>query len=122
MRVTKDFSRSPNIVQQRFKHDVNINTIVERSRVQGLPPPSNAGFFGDFTNIDFAAMQNTVCKAVEGFNALPSKIRARFQNDPAQLIEFVQDEENRIEAQKLGLIPIPEEKEPVAPVQDQSNT
>jgi len=114
MRVLTDCG-GKSIVQHRFRNDVNINTIVNKARIHGLPPATNRGFFGDFSNIDFQAMQNTVCRAQEAFNALPSNIRARFHNNPVELIEFVEDRENLNEAIKLGLIPEPPK------VQDQNN-
>ena len=47
---------------------------------------------------------NRVLAAKTEFESLPAQIRARFQNDPAQLIEFLQDENNRPEAEELGLV------------------
>ena len=44
--------------------------------------------------------------------ALPSRVRRRFDNDPAELMEFLADEANREEAVMLGLI---EKEEPVQP-------
>jgi len=35
---------------------------------------------------------------------LPAKMRARFHNDPQELLEFISNEENRAEAEKLGLV------------------
>ncbi|QXP08219.1 MAG: internal scaffolding protein [Arizlama microvirus] len=123
MRFIQDMSKSPNIVQQRFKTDVNINHIVEKAKVQGrLPENRNKGFFGDFSSIDFNAMQNTVAQAREGFNLLPSKLRARFGNDPTQLINFVNDDENYEEAIKLGLVPPRPEAVVPAPLLDVTGT
>ena len=42
---------------------------------------------------------------------LPAKARARFQNDPQQFMEFMNDEENIAEAIKLGLATKREEPE-----------
>jgi len=109
MRVIKECS-GKSIVQKRFKTDVNINSIVEKARVRGLPAPQNRGFFGDFTGIDFEGMQNTVARAQEAFMALPSKLRARFGNSAQNLLEFIEDENNINEAIALGLVPMPEEK------------
>jgi len=131
MRVITKCDPKNTIVQKRFKNDVNINTIVERARVQGLPQATSKGFFGDFTGIDFIGMQNTVARATEGFMALPARIRARFHNSAQNLIEFLEDKENIDEAIKLGLIPMPEEKvkapeevkkEPATPAQGTAST
>lgn len=44
------------------------------------------------------------------FDLLPAAVRDKFQNDPAQLFDFVMDAGNRDEAIKLGLIAKPDEK------------
>ena len=36
--------------------------------------------------------------------ALPAQIRSRFENDPAKLIDFLDNSENLDEAIKLGLV------------------
>ena len=42
------------------------------------------------------------------FDNLPSDVRNRFNNNPAQLLDFVADPENKEEAIELGLLPKPE--------------
>jgi phage internal scaffolding protein len=42
--------------------------------------------------------------AEDEFDALPAQIRARFENEPANLIDFLSNEQNRDEAEKLGLV------------------
>jgi phage internal scaffolding protein len=41
--------------------------------------------------------------------ALPAQIRSRFDNDPAKLIDFLENEQNHDEAIKLGLVNPPGE-------------
>lgn len=66
--------------------------------------------FGDFSEeFDFRKAQETVIAAAEAFAASPSRVRKRFNNDPAELLEFVMDEKNREEAIFLGLIEKPQE-------------
>ena len=48
--------------------------------------------------------------------ALPAHLRARFENDPAQLIDFLGDENNRSEAEKLGLLEVPKAESTVTPL------
>ena len=68
--------------------------------------------FGDFSNeFDFRQAQETVIRAAEAFASLPSRVRKRFNNDPAELLEFLADEKNREEAVYLGLIEKPEPQE-----------
>ena len=44
--------------------------------------------------------------------SLLSRVRKRYNNDPAELLEFVMDEKNREEAVFLGLIEKPQESAP----------
>jgi phage internal scaffolding protein len=96
----------PSLAQQHFKDECDINTILERFNVTGLLPESPLSpRYGDFSGIgDYHTALNRVIAAQDEFEALPAQIRARFNNDPAQLIEFLQDEFNRSEAEELGLV------------------
>jgi len=67
--------------------------------------------FGDASGIEFQTAMQTVAKANEMFDALPSKIRERFNNNAQELLIFLETEENRTEAVFLGLL---KEPEPVA--------
>ena len=42
---------------------------------------------------------------------IPAIIRKRFDNDPYQFLEFMENPENIEEARQLGLAPMPEEPE-----------
>jgi phage internal scaffolding protein len=96
----------PTLAQQHYKDECDINTILEKFNVTGMLPQSPLSpRYGDFTGIsDYHTALNRVFAAQDEFDALPAQIRARFQNDPAQLIEFLQDEANRPEAESLGLV------------------
>jgi phage internal scaffolding protein len=61
--------------------------------------------YGDFSGIgDYHTALNRVIAAQDEFEGLPAQIRARFDNDPANLIEFLGNENNRAEAEELGLV------------------
>lgn len=99
-----------------FVHESDINRLVERFRDTGsfydpltvAKSGKNKPFFGDFTQIpDYQTALNIVIEAEQNFAALPSKVRERFKNDPAELVAFVRDEKNRDEAIELGLLPRP---------------
>lgn len=96
----------PSLAQQHYKEECDINTILQKFNVTGLLPESPISpRYGDFSGIgDYHTALNRVIAAQDEFEALPAQIRARFQNDPAQLIEFLQDETNRPEAEELGLV------------------
>ena len=42
---------------------------------------------------------------------LPADLRKRFSNDPGQLLSFLENEDNRAEAIKLGLVNAPQDIE-----------
>jgi phage internal scaffolding protein len=96
----------PSLAQQHYKDECDINTILQKFNITGLLPESPLSpRYGDFTGIsDYHTALNRVIAAQDEFDALPANIRARFENDPAQLIEFLENSENRQEAEKLGLV------------------
>jgi phage internal scaffolding protein len=96
----------PSLAQQHFKDECDINNILQKFNVTGLLPQAPLSpRYGDFSGIgDYHTALNRVIAAQDEFESLPAQIRARFNNDPAQLIEFLQDETNRPEAEDLGLV------------------
>jgi len=96
----------PSLAQQHFKEECDINTILQKFNITGiLPEDPLSPRYGDFSGIgDYHSAMNRVLAAKTEFESLPAQIRARFQNDPALLIEFLQDENNRPEAEELGLV------------------
>jgi phage internal scaffolding protein len=94
------------LAQQHFKEECDINTILEKFNITGLLPQQPLSpRYGDFTGIgDYHTALNRVFAAQDEFEALPAQIRARFGNDPAQLIEFLENSDNRPEAEELGLV------------------
>jgi phage internal scaffolding protein len=94
------------LAQQHYKEECDINTILEKFNITGLLPEQTLSpRFGDFTGIgDYHTAMNRVIAVQDEFEALPAQIRARFENDPAQLIEFLENSENRPEAEELGLV------------------
>jgi phage internal scaffolding protein len=96
----------PSLAQQHYKEECDINTILQKFSITGiLPDMPVSPRYGDFTGInDYHTALNRVIAAQEEFEALPAQIRARFDNDPAKLIEFLQDDNNRAEAEELGIV------------------
>jgi len=94
------------LAQQQFKEECNINNIMEKFGLTGLIPQNPlTPQYGDFSGIyDYHSALNAVIDANEQFGALPAQIRDRFMNDPANLIDFLENPENRGEAEKLGLV------------------
>lgn len=95
------------------KDACDINKILDTYKRTGQLPSMTAGGsfvarnpqFGDFSNAtDFTTVRYMLDEAERQFMSLPAHIRKRFDNNPQLLIEFLSNEENRSEAEKLGLI------------------
>lgn len=94
--------------KQEFASECDINTIMSQYQSTGIMPNLNerAPQYLDCTELgnDFQYMQNQVIEAQALFDDLPSKLRNRFQNDPAQFLNWVSDPLNRPEMADLGLL------------------
>lgn len=115
-----DCSKDKPLTQQSAKDECDINVIIDRiKRGADLPntnpiPPR----YGDFTSIptDLRECLNVVRRADELFMSLDAKVRRRFDNDPAKMLDFLNDASNREEAVSLGLVDAP----PIAAVEPPS--
>lgn len=109
----------PSMTQQHFKDECDINNIIARYEATGLltDPLQSSGRmyeFGDYSAVqDYQDSLNCVIAAREMFDSLPSKIRERFNYDPARLLQFLGDDSNRDEAIRLGLVDPPSPTDPV---------
>jgi len=101
--------------QQHFKEETDINNILRQFNLTGqLPNKTLSPRYGDFSGIgDYHSALNQVIAAEGEFMTLPAQLRARFDNDPQELIEFLNNPENKDEAVKLGLISKPEASAPI---------
>jgi len=92
--------------QQHFKDETDINNILRQFNITGLlPKKAITPQYGDFTGIrDYHGALNAVIAAEDEFMTLPATLRARFDNDPAALIQFLDNPDNLDEAIKLGLV------------------
>jgi len=90
----------------------DINKVMKRWRKQGFhtqPPHLNprTPVYGDFSSgMDFLAASEAVLRAKEKFDALPARLRRACNNDPAQLQEFIDDEENAELLRDMGILPL----------------
>lgn len=95
------------VVQQQFKDEVNLNSMVARFGVNAVAMQvTHMPTYGDFTGVsDYKSALDAIMRADESFMSLPPAVRERFANDPAALVDFCSDPANRSEAMELGLIP-----------------
>lgn len=112
-KATRIYNTEPEVAaQQSGKEECDINTIVERAK-RGADISSvvsqRAAMYGDFTGLpDYRQALLMVNQARDLFMSLDAKVRERFANDPARLLDFVGDPKNRDEAITLGLVKAPE--------------
>lgn len=106
----------PSKTQQQFKDQVDINNIMKKFRNTGEITHLNrkAGVYLDSTTLpSYQDALQAVINAHDAFSTLSSDIRKRFQNDPAEMIKFLDDPKNNEEAVKLGLKEFKQQK-PIA--------
>ena len=92
--------------KQSFKDEADINLIMERYARTGILEfqQRRQAQYGDFTGYDYQAAKDLVAKGYSMFYELPAIVRDRFKNDPAAFLDFVANDSNRAEAEKLGLL------------------
>lgn len=114
IRTYGDRTRTPTAVrgksrtQQNMKQECDVNFVMSKwaktglmRHVTGLKPS-----YGDFTNVtDYLSASQAIIDAQDAFMSLGSKVRERFQNNPAALLAFLADPANEEEARELDLIP-----------------
>lgn len=103
-------NNEPSKTDQSFAEKVNVNNImatyIKTGQIKHLR--RNQGVYADLTQIgDLSSAIQQVEKANQGFLALPSDIRKKFENDPAKMIHFIQDPKNFDECVELGIFTKP---------------
>lgn len=104
IRVATENSQ-PSMTQQAFAEDCDVNIILDRYMKTGELPKPRQGVYADVSEVpDLTEALQIVQQAQNAFDSLPSKVRYEFQNDPAQLLNFISDPKNKEKAIELGLI------------------
>lgn len=97
----------PGLTKQSFKDECDVNVIMKRYQATGILPQTlnqTMPQYADVSGVDFQEAMQTVASAQSMFQSLPSQIRSRFDNDPAKLLDFVQNPSNRAEAAAMGFL------------------
>lgn len=105
-----DCSKDVPLTQQSAKDECDINLIVEKAKRGAIVSHVNpaAPQYGSLIGFpSFREALDIVTKAQLAFAALDARIRDRFANDPAKLVDFLQDSKNLEEAIALGLVDKP---------------
>lgn len=94
------------VTQQQFKEECDINTIVKRFGITGELPQHQRHPLPDDTtygHTEYRELLDHVIKVQRAFNDMDVNVRNRFANDPAKLLDFVDDPKNQEEAVRLGI-------------------
>lgn len=105
-RVPLTFAENSRWTKQSFKDECDINNVMGRYLSTGELPVINqqAPQYLDVTGIEYQNAMEFIAGAQTLFNELPSGVRTRFANDPAQFLDFCSDEKNRGEMAQMGLL------------------
>lgn len=92
----------------------DINLLMKRYRKVGvIPQHTKQPLYEDVSNVlDYMDAQQLMATAHTMFESLPAEIRFRFQNKPEEFLAFMNDEDNRAEAEELGLVAADPDPEP----------
>lgn len=103
------------MTKQAHKDECDINRIMAKYQKTGVIThvAKYAMEYGDATDIDYQTALNTVIEAQRMFADLPSSVRRKFDEDPAEFLAFVQNPENVEEMRELGLVDVPEDPIPI---------
>lgn len=98
-------------VQQGHEDETDINRIIGRFLGgQDVPGNSAQPMYADISEVpSYHEMQNHIAYADQQFMKLPAKLRGRFNNKSANLVNFLLDDKNKEEATKMGFFNAPEE-------------
>lgn len=107
--------KGDSLTEQSHKDRVCINRIMARFAKTGAIDQSliKNGNYIDVDAVDFQEAMITTARANESFNALPAKVRAKFNNDPVSFLKWLGDPENAAEAVSMGLAKPEDKQEPI---------
>lgn len=103
------------LTKQADKDQTDIQKIIAKYNRTGVWEHVAKGLalYGDFTSVnEYQEALNRVITARQSFDALPSDVRSKFDNDPGAFFEFATNPENLAELRKMGLA----NPEPVPPI------
>lgn len=101
--------KEPTMTIQSEKDNCDINVIMNRYSTCGTPLPYRTDgvqpVYADVSELGDYMENFQRCKqAEEMFNALPSALRKELDNNPANLLPFIQDEKNKERCYEYGLL------------------
>lgn len=99
-----EINTQPSMTQQHFTEECDINQILRKFIQTGILDTIGPGVYADISDgMDYQSALHMIKEADEMFLALPSEIRKRFNNSPAEYMDFVHDPANLEEGIQLGI-------------------
>lgn len=99
------------VTKESFTDQCDINKIIERIARTGERIDSTQKQYMDVSNIpDYSSALSIVLNAQAQFMSLDASVRNRFQNNPAQFLQFASDAKNLDALVDMGLATKREEK------------
>ena len=97
------------LTQQHFKAECDVNEIVRRYVQTGdsaLLEGSSRPVYADVSELptDLVSAYDAIGQAEDAFMRLPSQVRKSLDNDPARLVQWLANPENKGDAVKFGLM------------------
>lgn len=113
--------KEPTMTIQSEKDNCDINVIMNRYATCGTPLPYRSDgvqpVYADVSELgDYMENFHRCKQAEEMFNNLPSALRKELDNNPANLLPFIQNEKNKERCYEYGLLNKPIMEAPQAPV------
>jgi hypothetical protein len=100
-----DFSQEPSIVNQSDKDATDLNRIIARYKGEIAELPHKEGIYADVSSIgDFREVRERLRHFNDYFSDLPAQVREKFNNDPANLAESLNDPNQLDLLSELGII------------------
>lgn len=105
---TGELVKEPSMTKQSFLAECDINNIVhaftQTGQIAHINEKAAQGAFVDLPDsIDYQEAIEIARAGETAFMALPAHVRARFDNDPARFLDFIEDPRNQEELIKMGL-------------------
>lgn len=106
-KLRTQLSCGPGRTKQSEADGCDINLLMSRQRQTGTMTHITAQLprYEDFSNVvDYKTALDQLIRADAAFASLPAKTRKEFENDPAQLLAFLDNPENEQQAIDMDLL------------------
>lgn len=107
------------MTKQSMKNECDINNILSQYKKTGIITHVQAArpTYEDLPDAsDFQEAQNLLIEASHAFDALPSKVRDFYQNDPYRFLDAIGDPDQHDKLREFGVLkPLPEGRQPQPP-------